>query len=95
MEDIKSEVSNMFYAARFNLTDESAKQIYDERKALIKWLEPLLAVELNDTEESFYNHDRENVMRDDIVVKNENKEELLKNASNFEDGAYRVPPIIE
>ncbi len=95
MEEIKNEVSNMFYATRFNMTDEAAKQIYDEREAFRNWLQPLLAVDLTDVEESFYNHERENVTRDDIAVLTENKEALFKNASNFEEGSYRVPPIIE
>lgn len=95
MEEIKNEVSNMFYAVRFDMTDEAAKDIYEERQALTNWLQPLLAVDLIGVEESFYNHERENVMRADKVVLTENKEALFKTASNFEEGSYRVPPIIE
>ncbi len=65
-----------------------------ELSAFLQWLKPLLDLDTTETEPLLYSHQEDNVLRED-KPEGRDLQKLQAAASNFEDGFYRVPSVIE
>lgn len=95
MKPGKEEIQGLFRAVKIEGTPEEMERISEEIHAFEKWAEPLLSLNTGKTEPVFYNFRGVNVQREDRVTSGGDREKLFRTAFNFEDGFYRVPPIIE
>ncbi len=94
MRDIKAVVENAVRAIKIEISPDEKVKLGAELIALEQWLEPLLAVDTGDTEPLLYSHQGLNVFREDEPATGD-LEKLQQAASNFDDGFYLVPAIID
>ena len=95
MKISREEVYDLLRAVKIEEDPEEAEKMSKEISIFEKWVEPLLSVDTEGIEPAFYNFKGNNVQRDDEVVPCSDRTKLFKTAINYEDGFYRVPPIIE
>ncbi len=65
-----------------------------ELESFLQWLEPLLAVDTAAVQPVLLAHGEHNVLREDRAEPAKTGV-LQRAAPNFEDGFYKVPPIME
>ena len=73
-----------------NEVDEYAKNLQD----ILNFVEVLNKVDTENIEESVRTVDNVNVFRKDEVKEFEDKESLLQNAPDKEDGMFKIPKVI-
>ena len=94
MKEIKQGLDKAINAIKIEVTPGEQEQLAGELNDFLRWLEPLLAVDTADIEKVLNRQGFVNILREDKAQCGE-LDELHKAASNFEEGFYQVPPIIE
>ena len=82
---------------KIKLTDEEKVKAAEFFDIFIKKFDKLEEIDVGDTEPliNVVSDSVENMMREDIAVKTFNREEILKNAPEQQDGYIVVPRILE
>ena len=87
------DVEHVAKLARLELTDEE-KELYTQHLgAVLEYVNQMNEVDTSNIEPMTQVVDFVNVMREDKVVYEQTKEELMKNAPEEENGFFRVPKI--
>lgn len=95
MENIsKEQVLHVANLARLSVTDEEAEKLSEDLGGIIKYANELNEVDTTGVKATTHVVDLVNVMRKDEPKKLTNREELLKNAPEEENGLVRVPTIL-
>ena len=94
MPDKQADLEKAIRVTKIEVNSEEQKVLGKELEVFSKWLEPLLEVNTVDVEPVLFGHGGNNVLREDQPQAGE-LEDLHKAAPAFEDGFYKVPPIIE
>ncbi|MFY9115449.1 MAG: Asp-tRNA(Asn)/Glu-tRNA(Gln) amidotransferase subunit GatC [Dethiobacteria bacterium] len=95
MRNNVDEIRSLFIAAKIAVNEEKLAEAREDILAFEKWVETLLEVETEGVEPTFYSFFGSNIPREDVAITQENREKFFRAASNFVEGFYRVPPIIE
>ncbi len=88
-----SEVEHVANLARLNLTDESKKVITEQLNTILEYAAKLDELDTDDVDPTFYVLPAGNVLREDVSEKSMDREEVLSNAPEKEDGAFKVPKV--
>jgi aspartyl-tRNA(Asn)/glutamyl-tRNA(Gln) amidotransferase subunit C len=87
------DVEHVAKLARLELTEEEKEKFTGQLGAVLEYVNQMNEVDTSDVEPMAHAIDFSNVMREDKVVYEQTKEELMKNAPYEEDGFFRVPKI--
>lgn len=87
------DVEHVAKLARLQLTEEEKEKFTKQLGDVLKYVEQMNEVDTTGVEPMAHAFDMVNVMRDDVVVHEQTKEELMKNAPEEENGFFRVPKI--
>ena len=87
------DVEHVAKLARLELTEEEKEKFTTQLGAVLEYVNQMNEVDTSDVEPMAHAIDFSNVMREDKVVYEQAKEELMKNAPYEENGFFRVPKI--
>ncbi len=87
------DVEHVAKLARLELTEEEKELYTKQLGAVLEYVNQMNEVDTSNVEPMTQVINFVNVMREDKVVYEHTKEELLKNAPQEEDGFFRVPKI--
>lgn len=87
------DVEHVAKLARLELTEEEKEKFTKQLGDVLKYVEQMNEVDTTGVEPMAHAFDIVNVMREDVVVHEQTKEELMKNAPDEENGFFRVPKI--
>ncbi len=90
-EDVKY-VANL---ARLNITEEQQDKLVKEMESIISFADMLSEVNTDNVEPTFHALALQNVLREDVVTNNYDREELLQNAPSKHNGCFEVPKVVE
>ncbi|MEI7474632.1 MAG: Asp-tRNA(Asn)/Glu-tRNA(Gln) amidotransferase subunit GatC [bacterium] len=89
------EAENVAKLARLALADDEKQKQADQMGKLLDYFNLLNEVNTENVEPMAQAIPKINVMRDDVMVQNFTREELLANAPLEEDSYFKVPKISE
>ena len=89
----KDDVRHVAKLARLELTEEETEKYSKQLGDILKYVEQMNEVDTTNVEPMSHAIPVVNVMREDKVVSEQTKEELMANAPAKEDGCFRVPKI--
>ena len=81
--------------ARLDLSSEEKIKIKSEIEKIIDYMDILNTLDTADVEPMSHVLPTVNVFREDEVVASYPREEILKNAPDTDEGAFRVPKTVE
>lgn len=87
------DVEHVAKLARLDLTEEEKEKFTKQLGDVLKYVEQMNEVDTTDVKPMAHAFDIVNVMREDEVICEQTKEELMKNAPEEENGFFRVPKI--
>ena len=87
------DVEHVAKLARLELTEEEKEKFTTQLGAVLEYVNQMNEVDTSDVVPMAHAIDFSNVMREDKVVYEQTKEELMKNAPYEENGFFRVPKI--
>jgi aspartyl-tRNA(Asn)/glutamyl-tRNA(Gln) amidotransferase subunit C len=91
----KEQVEHVAKLARLSLTEEEVELYTKQLSKILDYIDQLNEVDTSGVEPMTQPIPKINVMRDDVVKKQFQREEMLKNAPHEEYGFFRVPKIGE
>ncbi len=95
MKISREEVQTLLQTVKIEESENEIEKMIEDIYNLESWLEPLFSIDTTGVSPTLYNYQGNNVQREDKVQQRENQDKLWEMAENFEEGFYRVPPIIE
>lgn len=95
MKVTKETVNYVANLSRLTFTDEEALKMAGQMDQILKYMEQLKELDTKNVIPMEHVKPISNVFRDDLVKPSYNRSELLKNAPNHENGAFKVPKIVE
>ncbi|HNW26496.1 MAG TPA: Asp-tRNA(Asn)/Glu-tRNA(Gln) amidotransferase subunit GatC [Candidatus Gastranaerophilaceae bacterium] len=87
------DVEHVAKLARLELTQEEKEKFTKQLGDVLKYVEQMNEVDTTDVKPMAHAFDIVNVMRDDNIVYEQTKEELMANAPEEENGFFKVPKI--
>lgn len=87
------DVKHVAKLARLELTESEVEQFSKQLGDILKYVEQMNEVDTSNIEPLAHPIEFLNVMREDVVVYENTKEELMQNAPDEEDGFFKVPKI--
>ena len=87
------DVEHVAKLARLELTEEEKEKFSKQLGDILKYVEQMNQVDTTGVEPMSHAIPSVNVMREDVIVSEQTKEELMANAPSKEDGFFRVPKI--
>lgn len=87
------DVEHVAKLARLELSEEEKEKFTRQLGDVLKYVEQMNEVDTANVKPMAHAFDIVNVMREDKVVYEQTKEELMKNAPEEENGFFRVPKI--
>ncbi len=87
------DVEHVAKLARLELSEEEKEKFSKQLGDILKYVEQMNEVDTTGVEPMSHAIPMVNVMREDVVVSENTKEELMANAPLKEDGFFRVPKI--
>ena len=79
--------------ARLELSEEEQENYTKQLSSILSYIEKLNEIDTTGIEPMAHSVKISNVMREDIVVQDFSRDEMLKNAPCEEDGFFKVPKI--
>ena len=87
------DVEHVAKLARLELTEDEKVKFSKQLGDILKYVEQMNEVDTTGVEPMSHAIPVVNVFREDVVVQEQTKEELMANAPSKEDGFFRVPKI--
>ena len=87
------DVEHVAKLARLELSEDEKVKFSKQLGDIIKYVEQMNSIDTTGVEPMSHAIPIVNVMREDVVVQEQTKEELMANAPSKEDGFFRVPKI--
>ncbi len=94
VKEVQEGLNKAVNAIKIAIVPQEKEKLTGELSIFLQWLEPLLAVETSSVDQALFCLGAVNVWREDRAQPGE-LNELQKTASNFDEGFYQVPTIIE
>ena len=81
--------------ARLNLSDKESERLSDEMDQILGYMEKLNSLDTSEIMAMEHVEPVSNVLREDIVEASYGRELIISNAPDEQDGAFRVPRVVE
>ncbi|MDD2628424.1 MAG: Asp-tRNA(Asn)/Glu-tRNA(Gln) amidotransferase subunit GatC [Clostridia bacterium] len=91
----KEQIINVSKQVSIHLTETEVSLFAEELTDIIEFIEPLNEIDTNEVNEDISVIKKYNAFRKDEVVEYENRELLLKNAPESEEGMYKIPKVMD
>ena len=91
----KEEVIEVAHLARLAITDEEAEHFADQLEAITNAMELLNELDTENVEPTTHVLQMVNVLREDKSIPGLDRELVLKNVKEHENGQVKVPTILE
>ena len=85
------DVKHVAHLARLAVTEEEVQKMTKELDAIISFAEQLNELDTTNVKPTYHVLEMKNVMREDVVSNDNDRENMLKNAPQRNDDAYIVP----
>ena len=95
MKITREQVIHVADLARLKLTEEEQELITKDLENVINFADKLNELDIDNIDPTAHVIPIQNVFREDIKNESFDREELLKNAPESEEGCYSVPKIVE
>ncbi|NDL67581.1 Asp-tRNA(Asn)/Glu-tRNA(Gln) amidotransferase subunit GatC [Anaerotalea alkaliphila] len=95
MKITREEVERVAHLARLNLTEKEKEQMTRDMEAIIGFADQINSCDIHDVKPTAHIIPINNVFREDVVVASMDREQLLENAPNQEQGCFSVPQVVE
>ena len=91
----RAEVLHIAHLARIALSEEDVAKFQEQLSDVLDHFDTLKALDTEGVEPTAYPLPLESVMRDDEVLPSLPRDEVLANAPQAEEGAFRVRAVLE
>jgi len=91
----KDEVKRVAQLALLEIEPEQMDKFSRQFNEILEYMEEINELDLSRCEAAFHITELKNVFRDDKLEPSYEREVILKNAPDPEDGAFKVPRVIE
>ena len=91
----EAEVRHVATLARLALSDEEIATMRSELDAILRYMDELSALDVDDVEPTFHAVPMEAPLREDLPVPSLTRDEALAGAPKSEDGAFAVPKVLD
>ena len=81
--------------AKLELSEEEKEAAKKDMGRMLDYIDKLNELDTSQTEPMSHVFSINNVFRDDVVSNGDDKENMLKNAPECKEGAYKVPRTVE
>ena len=95
MKITKEQVEHVAHLARLNLTEAETLEMTRDMEAIINFADQINALEITDAAPTAHIIPINNVFRSDEMKPSMDRDKLLGNAPNQQDGCFSVPKIVE
>lgn len=95
MKITKETVKYVADLARLNLSDKETERLSSEMGQILGYMEKLNSLDTTDVKPMEHVEPISNVLREDIVIESFSRESILANAPDEQDGAFRVPKVVD
>ena len=89
------EVNHVAKLAHLTLSDEETSALRADLDAILGYVQQLEELDVSDVEPTTHAVHLEMPMRQDVVVPTVNREDILSNAPDHDEGMFKVPRIVE
>ena len=90
----RDDVLHVAKLARLQLTDEEVDLFTEQLAAVLEHAADVEALDTSGVPATAHPLPLENVLRDDVVTPSLDRDEVLREAPETEDGRFKVPPIL-
>lgn len=91
----KEEIAHVASLAKLKFNDEELAEFTPQMDSIIEMANELGEVDTTGVKPTTQIIDVQNVYREDVVVKSQTREQLLKNVPETKDGFIKVPSILD
>lgn len=91
----KEEVKHVAHLARLAITEEEAEKFTEQLVKITDFAEQLNELDTTNVEPTSHVLPLKNVFREDVAQKGLDREKMLLNVKEHENGQVKVPPILE
>lgn len=95
MKITREQVEHVAHLARLNLTEEEKEQMTVDMEAIIEFADQINSLDISDVKPTDHVIPINNVFREDVARPSTDREKLLSNAPNQENGCFSVPKVVE
>ena len=81
--------------AKLELSDEEKEQAKQDMGRMLDYIDQLNELDTSGVEPMSHVFPVENVFREDVVSNGDDRDEMLANAPESKDGAFKVPKTVE
>ena len=81
--------------AKLELSDEEKEQAKQDMDRMLDYIDQLNELDTSGVEPMSHVFPVENVFREDVVTNGDDRDEMLANAPESKDGAFKVPKTVE
>ena len=81
--------------AKLELSDEEKEQAKQDMGRMLDYIDQLNELDTSGVEPMSHVFPVENVFREDVVTNGDDRDEMLANAPQSKDGAFKVPKTVE
>ncbi|MCI8407790.1 MAG: Asp-tRNA(Asn)/Glu-tRNA(Gln) amidotransferase subunit GatC [Lachnospiraceae bacterium] len=81
--------------AKLELSEEEKKQAKEDMGSMLDYIDKLNELDTSAVEPMSHVFPVHNVFREDVVVNEDDRENILKNAPEQKDGSFEVPKTVE
>ena len=89
------EMEHVAALARLELSDQEEQRLFSDMEKIIGYFETINHLDLSDIEPTSHVMPLENVYREDQVAPSMEREALLANAREADEGCFRVVQVVE
>lgn len=94
LQNFKADLEKATRAVKIETERQEEEDLAESLKRFLQWLEPILAVNTAGCEPVLFSQGAKNVFREDRAESSD-PSALQEESPLFEEGFYRVPPIID
>lgn len=91
----KKEVDKLAHLARLEFSEDEKKSMMEDMDKILKFVDKINELELDDVEPLIYMSDERSVMRKDETSPQVTKDEALRNAPDKDTDYFRVPKVLK
>jgi aspartyl-tRNA(Asn)/glutamyl-tRNA(Gln) amidotransferase subunit C len=88
-------IENVSILAQLELTEEEKEAAKEDMSRMLAYIDKLNELDTENIEPMSHIFPIHNVFREDIVENGDDRENMLKNAPESKDGAFKVPKTVE
>lgn len=95
MKISKEEVLHVAKLARLNLSEEETEKLRSDMESIIEFANTLNELDTEGVLPTAHARPMSNAFREDVIKESYQRDEMLKNAPEAEDGGFAVPKVVE